>query len=217
MISVACAADLPRSVYKAPAVVAPVFSWTGFYLGANLGYGWNDGDGTITVAGFGSGPVTGSGNGILGGGQIGYNWQTGPIVFGVEADIQGSGGRGDVTATAPGWASVGTAKTPWFGTIRGRIGYAFDRTMIYATGGGLYGQTDLDGTTTATGPFSASETFWTWTVGGGIEHMFLPNWSAKIEYLYADTPDNVPVPPLTTAITGTTHNNIVRAGINYHF
>jgi outer membrane immunogenic protein len=217
MISVAFAADLPRSVYKAPAVVAPIFSWTGFYLGVNLGYGWGKGDGTIGVAGFGSGPISGSSSGVLGGGQIGYNWQTGPVVFGVEADFQGSGAKGNVTATAPGWAMVATNKEPWFGTIRGRLGYAFDRTMIYATGGGLYGNAELNGTTTASGAFSSSATYWTWTVGGGIEHMFLPNWSAKFEYLYAGTPDKVPAPPLTTAISGSAHGNIVRAGLNYHF
>jgi len=217
MVSVAFAADLPRSTYKAPALVAPVFSWTGFYLGVNLGYGWGSGDGTIAVGGFGSGPVSGDGHGILGGGQIGYNWQTGPVVFGVEADFQGSGSKGTVTATAPGWAMVATEKTPWFGTIRGRLGYAFDRTMLYVTGGGLYGNAELNGTTTASGPFSSSTTYWTWVVGGGIEHMFLPNWSAKIEYLYAGTPDSVPVPPLTTAISGSAHANIVRGGINYHF
>jgi outer membrane immunogenic protein len=217
MVSVALAADLPRSVYREPAVVAPVFSWTGFYIGANLGYGWGSGDGTITVGGFGSGPISGDGSGILGGGQIGYNWQAGPWVFGVETDFQGSGSKGSVTATAPGWAMVATQKTPWFGTIRGRLGYAFDRTLVYATGGGLYGNAELNGTTTASGSFSSSDTFWTWTVGGGIEHMFLPNWSAKIEYLYAGTPSSGPVPPLTTAITGSAHANIVRGGINYHF
>lgn len=216
-ISVASAADLPRQTYKAPAVVpVPVFSWTGFYAGVNLGYGWGDGDGTIDVAGFGSGPISGSGNGILGGGQIGYNWQTGPFVLGIETDFQGSGAKGDVTATAPGWAMVAEGKTEWFGTIRGRLGYAFDRTMFYATGGGVYGNGKLTGTTTL-GNFSTSETSWTWTVGGGIEHMFLPNWSAKIEYLYVGTPDKVPLPPEAISVSGSSSANIVRGGINYHF
>lgn len=211
----AAAADLP---VKAPyRTAAPAFTWTGFYLGANVGYGWGSGDGTITVAGFGTGPVSGSAHGILGGGQIGYNMQTGPIVFGIEADIQGSGAKGNVTATAPGWAMVATEKNPWFGTIRGRLGYAFDRMMIYATGGGLYGDAKLSGVTTASGAFSSSTTYWTWVVGGGLEQMFLPRWSVKFEYLYAGTPDRAPTPPLTTALTGNAHANIVRVGINYHF
>jgi outer membrane immunogenic protein len=219
MVGAASAADLPRTSYKAPAMVAaPLFSWTGFYVGANLGYGWSDGNGNLTVAGLGTGALTGSGDGILGGGQAGYNWQTGPWVFGVEADIQASGGKGTATAAFPGGATmVSNVKTPWFGTVRGRLGYAWDRTMVYVTGGGLYGETKVDGVITGTGPFTGSASFWTWTAGGGIEHMFMPNWSAKLEYLYAGPPDNVPVPPGTTAITGSANNHIVRTGINYHF
>ena len=218
MISVAAAADLPRPVYKAPAVVpVPVFSWTGFYIGLNAGYGWGSGDGTITEGILGSGPISGKSSGFLGGGQLGYNWQYGPVVFGIETDFQGTTAKGTVTATTPAYSMVGTEKEPWFGTIRGRLGYAFDRTMIYATGGGLYGQSKLTGTDTAVGAFSNSATYWTWTVGGGIEHMFVPNWSFKVEYLYAGTPDKNPSPPLTTALSGSVHANIVRAGINYHF
>jgi outer membrane immunogenic protein len=138
-------------------------------------------------------------------------------VFGVEADFQGTAGKGTVTALTPAYAMTGTEKQPWFGTIRGRLGYAFDRTMIYATGGGLYGQSKLTGTDTAIGPFSTSATYWTWTVGGGIEHMIVPNWSVKLEYLYVGPPDKSPSPPLTTALTGSAHANIVRAGFNYHF
>jgi outer membrane immunogenic protein len=214
MISIACAADLPRSVYKAPAMVAPVFSWTGFYIGANVGYGWGSGDGTATVGGI-TGPISGSSNGVIGGGQIGYNWQTGPIVFGVEADFQGSGVEGNVTG--PGFIN-GRQSTDWFGTIRGRLGYAWDRTMLYATGGGVYSDNHIKGTSTINGlAFDNSQTSWSWTVGGGVEHMFMPNWSAKIEYLYIGTPDSVPTAPFTTALSGSVHGNVIRGGINYHF
>lgn len=214
MISLASAADLPRSVYKAPAMVAPAFSWTGFYIGANVGYGWGDGDGTATVGGL-TGPVSGSSSGILGGGQIGYNWQTGPLVFGVEADIQATGIDGSVTG--PNFIN-GKSSVPWFGTIRGRLGYAWDRVMLYATGGGVYGEGRLKGTSLVNGTsFDNSATAWTWTVGGGIEYMFMPAWSAKVEYLYTDTPDKVPTAPFTTAINGSVHGNIVRVGVNYHF
>ncbi len=209
------AADIPARVYhKAPAFV-PQFSWTGFYVGANLGWGWSDGDGTIT-AGAASGPYSGSGDGILGGVQAGYNWQVGSIVFGIEADIQASGGEGSVSGVAGATTFTGTAKTPWFGTLRGRLGYAFDRTMLYATGGLVYGHAKLDGVSSTTGAFSASENYWSWTIGGGIEHALWSNWSVKAEYLYVGTPSDTPVPP-GTAVDGSLHGHILRAGLNYRF
>jgi outer membrane immunogenic protein len=218
LVSAANSADLRiRPVYKAPPIVSAPFSWSGFYVGANLGYNWGSTSGTITVAGPGTGPISGSGSGMLGGLQAGYNWQTGPIIFGVETDIQANGARGTVTGFPGGAAINATGSQPWFGTVRGRLGYAVDGTMIYVTGGGLYGEGKLRGTITTTGPFTSTANFWTYTVGGGVETMFAPKWSAKLEYLYAGTPDNVPLPPNTTAVTGSAHGNIVRAGINYHF
>jgi outer membrane immunogenic protein len=217
LVSSANAADLPRSMpAKAPAIYAPAFSWTGFYVGANAGYGWTSGSGTLSV-GAGGGPINERSDGFLGGVQAGYNWQTGPVVFGVEADFQGSTARGSVTATPGGATLTGTDKQDWFGTIRGRLGYAFDRSMVYVTGGGLYGDSKLDGTLSTTGAFTSSATFWTYTVGGGFETFFAPNWSAKVEYLYAGTPDKVAVPPGTTSLTGSAHGDIVRGGVNYHF
>src|SRR5579862_7233382 len=94
----ALAADLPaRMPVKAPAYV-PMYNWTGFYVGGNFGWGWNNSSGTSVLGGV-SGPVSGSGNGALGGLQAGYNWQTNNIVFGVETDIQASGGSGNFTGT----------------------------------------------------------------------------------------------------------------------
>ncbi|HEU5020173.1 MAG TPA: outer membrane protein [Pseudolabrys sp.] len=221
--SMAGAADLPaRMPVKAPAYMAPApvgFSWTGFYIGANVGWGWSNGDGTFYGLGPVGVPVSGSGDGVLGGGQIGYNWQTGSFIFGIETDFQGSSGEGDLNGSAGGVAITGgTLKTPWFGTIRGRIGYApWDRGMIYVTGGGAYGHLDYDGTLSTTGPFSSSTNYWTWTVGAGVEAFLWDRWSAKLEYLYVGTPDNFPVPPGTVAADGNTNTNIVRAGLNYHF
>ena len=212
----AAAADLPaRPAYKAPAVV-PSPGWTGFYLGGNVGYGWTDSSGDIAFGGA-TGPITAHSDGVLGGFQAGYNWQTGPFVFGVEADIQASGAKGNVTATAGGVTLNATGKEPWFATFRGRLGYDINRTMLYVTGGGLYGEGKLDGTLSTTGAFSSTADFWTYVVGAGVETMFLPNWSAKLEYLYAGTPTTVPVPPGTSSLTGSSDGNIVRAGINYHF
>lgn len=217
--SAAQAADMPaRMAVKAPPPVlyTPPFSWTGFYIGANAGWGWSSGDGTITM-GPRSGPISGSGNGFLGGVQAGYNWQTGPIVFGVETDFQGSSGSGDVTGNAGATRINGTVKTPWFGTIRGRVGYAQDRWLFYVTGGGVYGQSNFDGTLSTTGAFSSSANYWTYTVGGGVEAMLWDRWSAKLEYLYVGTPDKSPTPPGTSDLTGNVHTNIVRVGLNYHF
>jgi outer membrane immunogenic protein len=213
----AFAADLPaRMPVKAVPYVPAAYNWTGFYVGANLGYGWSSGSGTITIGGA-SGPYSGSGNGLLGGVQLGYNWQAGAAVFGIETDFQASGGRGDVNATAGATAVTATAKNPWFGTIRGRLGWAFDRWMVYATAGGLYGKATLDGTVNTTGPFSASTTYWTWVVGGGVEAALWDRWTGKIEYLYAGSPTDVPVPPGTTALSGSGHAHVLRAGLNYRF
>lgn len=212
-ISSAYAADLPRPVGKAPAAVyVQPFSWAGFYAGVNAGWGWTTGSGTATVGGV-TQNYSGSGNGFLGGVQIGYNLQSGNFVYGVEADFQGAGGSGTVTGTT----FTGSAKTPWFGTVRGRLGYAFDRSMLYVTGGGVYGKSTLEGTDTGTGAFSNSATYWTWTVGGGYEAMLWDRWSAKIEYLYAGTPTKAPTPNGTSALSGSSHTNVVRVGLNYHF
>lgn len=213
------AADLRAPSNKAPAYhypSVPVFSWTGFYAGVNAGYGWSRGDGTIAFGGA-SGDFSGSGNGFLGGIQAGYNWQTGPVVFGVETDFQGSTAKSTVNATAGATSVTGDLKAPWGGTIRGRIGYAWDRWMVYVTGGAAYGKLTYEGTVSTTGAFSASSTYWTWTLGGGVETALWDRWSVKLEYLYGHTPDTFPSPPGTTDMTGNLHSNVVRAGLNYRF
>jgi outer membrane immunogenic protein len=98
--------------------------------------------GDLHQCGGRAGSFSGSSNGFLGGAQAGYNWQTGPFVIGAELDFQGTTASGSVNASA-GSAITGTAKTPWFGTLRGRVGYAADRILFYATGGGVYGDTSL--------------------------------------------------------------------------
>jgi len=217
--SAAQAADMPaRMPTKAPPPVyaPPPFTWTGFYLGANAGWGWSSGDADITLGGA-TGTISGDGNGFLGGIQAGYNWQTGPLVLGLETDFQGSTGKGDLNGSAGATGISGSLKTPWFGTVRGRLGYAQDRWLFYVTGGAVYGELNYDGTLSTTGAFSASSTYWSWTVGGGIEAMLWDRWSGKIEYLYAGKPSDFPVPPGTTDLSGSVNNNIIRVGLNYHF
>ncbi len=210
------AADMARPVYKAPpAPVVAVYNWTGFYLGGNIGWGWTDGSADIASTGL-RGSIFGSGDGFLGGIQGGYNWQNGPWVVGVELDFQGSTGDGDVRGL--GNRVVFNAETPWFGTLRGRLGYAaWDRTLLYATGGALYGKSEFSGNVAGFGPFSSSETYWTWTVGGGVEWAVADRWTAKLEYLYAGSPSDVPDIPRVAIIDGSTDTHMVRAGLNYRF
>ncbi len=210
------AADIARPVYKAPEPVAAIYNWTGFYVGGNIGWGWSSGDGDILINGV-PGAVSGSGDGFLGGVQAGYNWQYGLWVFGIETDFQGSAGKGDVTGFAGGNVLTGTSKGPWFGTIRGRVGYAFDRSLWYVTGGALYGHNKFDGVITGFGPFSASKTSWTYTVGGGVEWAVADRWTAKIEYLYAGPPTDAPAIPNARITGGSADAHILRTGLNFRF
>jgi len=206
------AADIParpQPVYKAPVVAPVVFSWTGFYIGANIGYGWGRFE-----DGFGN---TDSVNGVVGGGQIGANWQTGMFVLGVETDIQGTGQDQTFTALSPNGAVSLRESLPWFGTVRGRVGIAADRWLFYVTGGLAYGETRND-IAALTGPFaglaaSLSQTNTGWTAGGGIEAALADNWSAKLEYLHLDF-GNTNTAGLTN---GRVTDDVVRAGLNYRF
>lgn len=212
----AYAADIARPVYKAPPPVVALYNWSGFYVGGNIGWGWSSGDGDVLINGI-PGTISGSGDGFLGGIQAGYNWQNGPWVFGIETDFQGSAGDADIFAFAGGNTLSGTIKGPWFGTIRGRIGYAWDRALWYVTGGALYGKHEIDGVITGFGPFSASTTAWTYTVGGGLEWAVADRWTAKVEYLYAGPPNDTPSIPGLSITGGEAHAHILRTGLNYRF
>ena len=176
-------------------------------------------------------------DGVVGGGQIGYNWQANVWVFGLEADIQGTSENGSNSASEtlafPGILpiiSTGTLnyseKLPWFGTVRGRLGVlANPNWLLYATGGLAYGEVDTD-TTLTVGALGVSNNFDTtrvgWTAGGGVEAWLSPNWTAKVEYLYVDLgsfSNTYTGLSAFTPVTLSTHvtDNIVRAGLNYHF
>jgi len=222
-LGTALAADL-RVPVKAP-VMAPVavYNWTGFYAGVNVGYSWGRetadivgaattttrtrdfrtagptliGDTTVVT-----GPVafggTGSTNvdGFIGGGQIGYNWQFDRSwLFGLEADLQGSGEKGGfaVCAGVVGCSVAGTAdyRLNWFGTVRGRLGVlASDRVLLYVTGGLAYGEVEssyaLGFLGFPTSGFGSKQVKVGYTVGGGIEGALWGNWTAKAEYLFMD-------------------------------
>lgn len=192
----------------------------------------------------------------MGGGQIGYNYQTGAFVWGVETDFQGADIKGDQTASGSvlqdpfssafvNVTGTGRQKIDWFGTLRGRMGWVPVNTLlIYATGGLAYGHTETDVSFSASSnnifvpcpctgstAVNASNTLTGWTVGGGLEWMFAPQWSVKGEYLYYDlgTVTIDQTLPLTSVFGGPAataaaihseahyHGNIARIGVNYHF
>jgi outer membrane immunogenic protein len=223
------AADLPPAPPpppRAPAAyvpAAPAFSWTGFYVGLNAGYGfgqtkWNTAFGT--VGNF-------STNGPLAGGTIGGNYQWGQLVLGVEGDIDWQNLRG-ATATQPctsvviavipiGIGGCATASN-WIATIRGRVGVAMDHALLYGTFGGAF--TNIKPSTGALAYGGGSEPGW--AAGGGVEYAVTGNWSAKLEYLYAGfqrTTCNVGSCGILGAIPAPVRftEGMVRVGANYKF
>ena len=201
------AADLPRPSYKAPVYAPSYYNWTGFYAGINGGYGFGKSDWS-GAGGTGSTKPKGA----LAGVQLGYNLQTGSWVWGLEADFDYSWMKGSDTGGTGVCSGTGCeTKMQWFGTGRGRVGYAgWDRWLPYFTGGLAYANLKA---TPAAGP-DFSKTKLGWTVGGGVEYAIYANWTTKLEYLYADlgsfsggTPGN--------DVTFKSH--LVRAGLNYRF
>ena len=222
----ASAADLPGRMMPPPPMPSampapmyiPMFTGTGFYVGANAGYGWGSADGDISVRGVGRGPISADADGFFAGGQAGYNWQFGAFLLGAEADIQKSWADGDFSGRAGGTRISGDVNTPWFGTLRGRVGWASDRWLTYLTTGGFYGKTELDGRVAGggIGTFSSSEKSWSWTIGGGVETALLDRWSLRLEYLYVALPSDEPAPPRTT-VDLDANRHIIRTGLNYRF
>lgn len=230
----AYAADLPSRKEAPVYVPPPVFSWTGFYAGLNIGGGWVDrrndnnwwaltpGVGPFAqfggVGAFGWGNNSSSNGGVVGGLQIGYNYQFSPLfVVGVETDFQGT----SIGSQNNGWWGwSGGERVPWFGTLRGRAGLALldSRLLIYGTGGFAYGEVNRPWDNWGWWGNNNNNIFTGWTAGGGIEYAFLPNWSAKIEYLYTElTRDNNNNNWWGWGFRRETRINTVRAGVNYHF
>jgi len=186
----ASAADLPRNNYYSQPAPGTYYNWAGWYAGAMVGYQWGSVPGTNTKP-----------SGILGGLTGGYNWQSGQFVFGGETDLQISGA--DDTFAPYKFSN------PWFGTLRGRVGMAWNNILVYATGGLAYG-----GLKGESGALSESKTHVGWTLGTGVEFGLAQQWSAKIEYLYADLSSR------SYSITGVDNGlqaSFIRVGVNYHF
>jgi outer membrane immunogenic protein len=200
------AADLPQPSYKAPAYVGPSYAnWSGFYIGINGGYGWGTSNWDFPA-------ISTKPKGAVYGGTIGYNFQTGTWVWGIEGDFDGTSMKGSADCFGVGGGCE--TKLPWLATGRLRLGYAgWNNWLPYITGGAAYGNIK------ATSPFGdATKSKIGWTAGVGIEWAFLANWSAKVEYLYVDLgkfdcsitcgaiPDNVSF-----------KSSLARIGVNYRF
>ena len=201
-VASASAADLPRRpmAAKAPLYVPPAWTWTGFYIGVNGGGGWGRSD---FSAPFATGSFDTSG--WLVGGTLGYNYQMGQAVLGIEGDIDYS----DIRGSAPCAGTTCETRNNWLGTVRGRLGYSFGQFMPYVTGGLAVG--DIKSSIAGIG--SATETKAGWTVGGGVEAHISGPWTAKLEYLYVDLGRGGTVLGSDSRLT----TNIVRAGLNYKF
>jgi outer membrane immunogenic protein len=234
----AYAADLPMKAMAAPDAV---WNWTGFYVGAHAGAGWGTTETTLTSISAPGVPAVpfnfpvaqNSRSGFLGGGQAGYNYQSGWAVFGIQGDIAGL----DVKGTTPCIIAIAcTAKSDWLATISGRLGgVVADRTLVYIKGGAAWLHTHQSATVSAGfggfGGFggaavltSASSTSVGALLGMGVEYAFSRNWSGFIEYDYMDfQAKNVPLPFGALApgavINASVVNklSIAKAGVNYKF
>jgi outer membrane immunogenic protein len=182
----------------------PVYNWGGIYYGINGGYGFGKSEWTNPFFGTGS---TGNFNtsGFAVGGTLGANYQIEAFVFGVEGDMDWMGIQGSTGVCA----ITCETKNTWLSTFRGRAGYAVDRVLFYATGGGAYGNIQAGpsgGTLTNTNKAG-------WTAGGGVEAAFADNWTARVEYLFVDFQNATPFPATTVKLD----ENLIRFGLDYKF
>jgi outer membrane immunogenic protein len=245
-LGTASAADM--AVKARPAIaVDPSYNWTGFYIGLNAGYGWND-DRNVAISG--SPLITGAQpnfipfalglrpEGWLAGGTIGYNYQFGGRgVVGIEADfawadIEDSNFIDLPPGAVPPLRTSVSEKIDFFGTVRGRLGMTFDRLLVYGTGGLAYANVKQFGNVDEFFPgfgrqfiANSSDLRYGWTVGGGAEWAVSKNWSVKAEYLYYDLGANTITGAQTNPVSATqfatysfsTRGSIARGGLNYKF
>jgi outer membrane immunogenic protein len=234
------AADLPAPTLPPP--VAAIYNWTGFYVGANGGWGdgisnWtNNCPGCQSFSTGGGGSPLGGGetgsfsvSGYLAGGTLGFNYQIGPWVYGIEGDFDWTHLTGNSGPTCGGLSDAVPPPTgcetesDWLATVRGRVGYAFaglggDNVLLYGTAGGAVARikTGLIPPSTFDSSTEAG-----WTIGAGLEVGFAPNWTAKVEYLFVDLPNATCTTTTNCGVlagsTVTFNENMVRAGINYKF
>jgi outer membrane immunogenic protein len=215
------AADLPQApppqapVAYIPAQI-PLYNWSGVYLGINGGWGF--GTAKWTVAGFGASSAHDNG-GVIGG-TLGFNYQINALVIGVEGDADFSGINGNVSGNICSVGGNCQSGNNWLSTLRGRIGFAADRVLFYGTAGGVFGNVQITQSGTTNTHTQAG-----WTAGLGMEVALAQNWTAKIEYLYANLGTGsvtcttacaglgLGAVPVSVGLT----DNLIRVGVNYKF
>ena len=243
--SAVSAADLASRPYtKAAPMMEPSWNWSGFYIGGNVGYGISHSqtdkalvDPTRPSPVLLSSSGSASADGVIGGGQIGWNMMVAPTwLLGVEADIQGADQKGKTTTT-PGFVAPGAflaveSRLNWFGTVRARLGWtATPETLLYVTGGYAYGEVETRNSSGVPDVFAGGANILAgstaksvkdgWTVGGGIEtRLWNSNWTAKAEYLYMDLGNQgssnlVGLGAATHVSNVDFKDHIVRVGLNY--
>ncbi len=197
----AAAADLPSHAPPPPVYLppAPIFTWTGIYIGGQIGYGWGNEESNFGDNFGDFGKFSNSSQGVIGVAHVGYNLQLSQFVIGLEGSVDGTSISNSVQNNGtffgnhflPGNVLV-NVNTGVQGSIRGRVGYAWDRVLLYATGGVAFAGVDTNVSTGFTsGAFpggfdSSSSTRVGWTVGGGLEYAITNNWSIRAEYRYSD-------------------------------
>ncbi len=228
----ALAADLP-STKEAPVYVAPVpaFSWTGFYIGADIGGAFASTNWTSLGTGVSH---TFDNSGVMGGGYIGYNYQLNPnFVLGVEGDFQGTSASGSyswsqtigqypITAVSTDTYNAKTS-LDWLAAINGRLGISYDRALFYAIGGAAWaGESDTLSATNSFAGFlwsgSNSKTLSGYDIGAGVDYAFTPNWVGRVEYRYYDFGNTTWYPTVSSfGVRDRTDVNTVRVGLSYLF
>jgi outer membrane immunogenic protein len=208
VVSAASAADMQARPYKAPppaAMISPAYNWSGFYIGAMGGYGWDDGNAT----------------GGFGGGTVGYNWQFpgSQFVFGLEVDAAGASIKDSLTADIGGGIlATEDIKITSFGSVTGRAGFAMDALLIYAKGGFAWATRKDSVSAPALGAaFSDSQSHTGYTLGGGLEYLFTPNWSAKGEYMFTSLGSKTYNLGGDLFDSGNVDFHTIKVGVNYHF
>jgi outer membrane immunogenic protein len=211
------AADLGRRPPPVAPVYAPAFTWTGFYVGGNIGWGWVNAD----VTGNWGGGVWGlNSNNFIGGAQVGYNYQMGNFVIGIEYDFDWASGDKSTpfvgTAIGPLQASVDNS---WVMTLAGRLGWAMDRWLLYTKLGGGWTRTNVSLVTPAALTIANGHaTNAGWLIGVGVEYAFTPNWTAKLEYNYLGLNDKAFATTIApNVITYSPDVSLLKLGINYKF
>jgi outer membrane immunogenic protein len=215
------------------AAIGPIYNWAGLFVGGTFGYGIGRNDSTFIIPATNAESFFLSPRGFDGGGIIGYNWQFGSWVLGVDADFQGSTGSGYLTCVNLCGAVAATTidqRLSWFSTVRGRLGYAVGPALFYATAGGAFGEVKEDIAQPPGGGASFTHSQSGFVVGGGIENkldffgLLGPNWTTRTEYLYVDlgsVSDTFVNPAVAggagQTLTSNLHEHVWRTVVSYKF